>query len=419
MPLNSDEFRRTLPALSAAIPIAIIFVAVLSIVLTAAEALNLSEGQTSGWISVVYGLPAIPSIILTWRYRQPLLLTGNVFAVIFIASLGDRVRFAELAGASFLAGAIVLVAGTFGLTRRLATWIPAPIVHGLIAGAVTPFVINVFSSLSTSAGGETIPPEVPAMVAGVILGFFLSQRFLGSRLPPIFPALVVGLVVAAATGQFGPVPSTFSLPDLTPGWPEFSWSAVATATPVLVAVIVLQANLPSLIFIRSQGYRPPEGPINVVSGIGTMLGSFIGPLAVSLALPLVPLTAGPAAGEFRLRHRSIYIPAGVLLLITLLAGTAADLAALVPVPLLLTLAGLALVGVLVGALKEITRGPLILGPIFAFVIALSDISLLGLGPFFWSLVLGTLISMLVERDEWKALRADVGGSSGGPPDDQN
>lgn len=41
----------------------------------------------------------------------------------------------------------------------------------------------------------------------------------------------------------------------------------------------------------------------------------------------------------------------------------------------------------------------------AFVIALSNMSLLGLGPFFWSLVVGTLVTLLLERDAWNDLRA--------------
>ena len=67
--------------------------------------------------------------------------------------------------------------------------------------------------------------------------------------------------------------------------------------------------------------------------------------------------------------------------------TAADLAVLVPPVLLLTMAGLALLPALTVALREVTAGPLVLGPIFAFTIALSHMSLLGLGPFFWSLVI--------------------------------
>jgi benzoate membrane transport protein len=411
MAKGSGEFRRMLPALGAAVPIVIVFLAVLSIVLTAAgpQRLGLSDAQTSGWIVVVYGLPALPSLVLTLRFRQPMLLTGNVFAIIFFASLGDQFSFRELSGAAFLAGAIVSLIAAFGLTGRLAAWIPAPIVHGLVAGAVMPFVADIFSGLSTvDDQGADVAVRVPIMVGSALAAYLLSQRFFGPRLPAILPALVAGLVTAGLTGQFGHVPSSFALPDLAIEWPVFSPTAVASATPVLVALIFLQSNLPCVIYMRSQGYRPPERVINVVSGVGTMVASPIGPSAVSLAVPLVPLTAGPTAGEPSIRYRSVYLPAGALLLIALLAGTAADLAALVPPILLLALAGLALVGVLVSSLREIVRGPLLLGPIFAFAIALSDMRLLDLGPFFWSLVLGTGVSLLLERDEWVRLRLRTG-----------
>jgi benzoate membrane transport protein len=410
MAKGSGQFRRTLPALGAAVPITIIFIAVLSIVLIAAgpQGLGLSAVQTSGWIVVVYGLPALPSLILTFRYRQPLLLTGNVFAVIFFGSLGDQFSFQELSGAALLAGAIVLLIAVFGLTGQLAQWIPAPIVYGLVAGAVMPFVSDIFSGLSTvNDQGVVVAGRVPIMVGSAFVAYLLSQRFVGPRLPAIFPALVAGLAAAGLTGQFGRVPTSFELPDLAIGWPAFSLPALITATPVLVVLISLQSNLPCVIYMRSQGYSPPGRVINLVSGFATMVASLIGPSAVSLAVPLVPLTAGPTAGDLSIRYRSVYLPAGALLSIALMASTAADLAALVPQILLLALAGLALVGVLVSALREIASGPLLLGPIFAFTIALSDMRLLGLGPFFWSLVLGTGVSLLLERDEWKRLSAGV------------
>ena len=108
---RAGELRRSLPALIASIPVFIVFFAVLGIVLTAAgpEGLDLTDAQTSGWIAVLYGLPTLIALALTIRLRQPLLITGNIFAIIFFASLGDRVSFPELVGASVLAGAIVTV----------------------------------------------------------------------------------------------------------------------------------------------------------------------------------------------------------------------------------------------------------------------------------------------------------------------
>jgi benzoate membrane transport protein len=404
-----SEPRRTLPALAASIPVAIVFFAVLGIVLTAAgpNGLGLTDGQTSTWIAVLYGLPTLVALVLTLRYRQPLLLTGNIFAIIFFASLGDRIGLPEVTGATMIAGAILLAAALFGLVDRIAAWIPAPIVQGLIAGAVMPFVIAVFSSLSTTVDGVHVSYEVPAMVGAALLAYLVSQRVLGTLIPAIVPAFGAGLVVAALTGQLGSFPTSFDPPALEIVRPAFSWTAIATVTPVLVALLTVQSNIPSMIYIRSQGFRPPERPINVVSGVGTILGSFLGPVAVSLALPPVLLTAGPTAGPRALRYRTVFLPVAAGVVIALFAGTAADLAVLVPRTLLLALAGLALLGALVVALREITLGPLVLGPLFAFAIALSNMTLLGLGPFFWSLVLGATTSLLFERDGWKQLHAEI------------
>lgn len=396
-----------MPALIAGLTVAIVFAAVLSIVLTAAGAhgMDLSARRTSGWIALVYGLPMIPSLALSLRYRMPLLLTGNVFALIFFASLGDRFAFSELAGSAMLAGAILLITSILGLTGRLAAWIPGPVVQGLIAGAVMPFVIGIFTNLSTSNDAGRIPVEVPLVAGAAALAYLVSQRLLGRRIPPILPAFVAGLLMAVVTGQIGTFPALFDAPGLGLVHPRFTWTAIFTTTPVLLAVMTIQANVPSVVYLRSQGFAPPERLLNVVSGVGTLAGSLLGPVAVSLALPPVLLTAGPEAGDREIRYRSVFVPVVAGLAIALFAGAATDLAILVPSVLLLTMAGLALVPALTVALRAITAGPLILGPLFAFAIALSDISVLGLGPFFWSLVVGTLVSLLFEREGWRQVRA--------------
>ena len=401
-----SELRRSTPALVAGFTVAIVFVAVISIVLTAAgpRGLALSDRRTSGWIAMIYGLPLIPAVVLTWRHRMPLLFTGNIFALIFFASLGHRESFAELTGAAMLAGAVVLVTAVLGVTGWLASWIPTPVVQGLIAGAVLPFVIDVFSSLATSSQGSPVPVGVPIMVGAAVLAFLVAPRVLGSKLPPILPAFVVGLVVAAVTGQLGSLPSLFGLPSFQIVRPELSWTAVLTITPVLLAVMTVQSNVPSVIYLRSQGFDPPERLINVVSGAGTVIGSVFGPVLVSLALPPLLLAASPAAGEHEIRYRAIVLPVLVGLSIAVFAGTAAEIAVLIPPVLLLTMAGLALLPALTSALRDLTAGPLLLGPLFAFAIALSDMTLFGLGPFFWSLVIGTAVSVVFERDGWRQLR---------------
>ena len=391
--LSTDTVRRNLPAIGAATRLIIIMVTVLSIPLTAAEVLGLSEKQTSSWILAIYGLPAFLSLVMSITYRQPILLTGNIFMIIFIAQLADRVDYPDVVGASILAGVAVLLLSILGLTAQIAALIPMPIVFGLLAGAVTPFVVDIF----------TIAGNTPLLVGGTFLTYLASRYLLGKRIPAIVPALIAGLIIAALTDKY--IQTTISpsvdIPAITR--PEFELSTILNLTPVFIILITLQANLPSLRFMESQDYDPPEFAINSVSGVGTVLGSFLGPTGVSLSLPATSLVAGPDAGELQIRYRSVYLAGGAALFVGLLSGLAADLKSILPLPLLTTLVGLAVVDVLSNALKEITQGPVVLGPLFAFVIALSDISLLGFGPFFWSLVIGTAITRLLEQDALQQL----------------
>ena len=337
--LSLDTLQRWLPGFCTTIPLIIISIAVLSILLAAAQEMHLSEAEVTSWILAFYGLPGLLSLLLAIRYHQPLLLTGSVGVIIFIASLGGHLSYPELVGASIVASAGVLLTSALGLTGRIAAWIPTPIVLGVLAGAVIPFVSGIFTYLG----------DAPALVGGTFLAYLWGHRKLGTRLPAILPALVAELAIAALTGQLGEVPARLALPVPTVTTPVFSVHAIATATPVLVILITLQSNLPTVVFLQNQGYHPAERVIDTVSGVGTLVGSLLGPTAVSLSLPATALAAGPDAGEHQLRHRSIYLASGVMILTGLLAGIAAVLPEIIPLPLLLEHAGLAVVGVLANA----------------------------------------------------------------------
>lgn len=397
MDTDSDIRRAWMPAVGITIRNIIIFVAVLAIPLAAAQELSLSPSQTTSWILIVYGLTGLVSVVLAVVYRQPLLMTGNLFALIFVASLGSEFSFGEIIGAYIVAGLGVLIISLLGLTGRLATWLPAPIVFGLLAGAILPFMVRIFSLLG----------EEPLLVGGTFLAYLLGQKFLGNRLPAILPALIVGLVITVVSGQLGQLPNDLSFipPQITR--PIFSLQAIITISPVIIVLMIVQANLPSLVFIRDQGYQPPERVVDLTSGLGTILGSLLGPVAVSLSLPATSLVAGPEAGQLQFRYYSAIMVAIGAIIIGLLAGAAAMVPEIFPEALLLTLAGLAVIGVLVNALQQITRGPLILGPVFAFAVASSQISWLGFGPFFWALIIGVFVSLLLEPEKLRSLQGEA------------
>ncbi|NNC43362.1 MAG: hypothetical protein HKO03_09020, partial [Acidimicrobiia bacterium] len=384
---------RASPSWGSVLSMTVILIAVLAIPLEAAGELGLSPGETASWIVSIYGLPTALAVALILRFRQPLLLTGNVFVLIFITRLGAQVNWDELIGASIVAGGVVLLLEPLGLTKKLIAWLPAPIVFGLLAGAVLPFFIRMFTEL----GRE------PILVGGTLLIYLLARVYVEPRIPAILPALVGGLLIAAISGDTTGISlaDVFTAPVFTR--PAFSLAAILTVTPVMVVLIEFQANAPSIVFLKENDYEAPEATITSISGLGTMFGSLLGPTGVSLSLPATALIAGPDAGAHDDRHLTALAAAGVGIAIAALASIAVQLASAIPAALLATGVALAVIGILENALQRVTSGPLTWGPLFAFSIALSDLTLFGLGPFFWAIAGGLIVSFILERDQWKAM----------------
>jgi benzoate membrane transport protein len=377
-----------------AVPLTIIVVAVLALPLATAQALAFTPPQTGSWIFALYAIPGVLSLVLTFAYHQPLFIGWNGLAIAFFASLAGQIHYADLLGATLVGGAVVAVLGALGLTARVAEIVPAAVVFAVVAASVMPFVVGVFDAMG----------QEPVIIGCTLAAYVLGRRFLDARIPPILPALVVGLVLTGAAGRYGTLPGGWSAPPLVLTQPTFSAEAILTVVPIFVALVALQANLTATVYLRSQGYRPPSRVVDVATGLGSALGSALGPVPICLVSLLTPLTAGPEAGERHVRHWSVYAVGVVLIVIALGAGIAAQLPSLLPMPLLLAIAGLGLVGVLAESLGEMVRGPLVLGPLFAFVAASSRLTLFGLGPLFWALVIGTGISLVLEGEALQASR---------------
>jgi benzoate membrane transport protein len=393
--LGTGRLPSYLPPLSVAIPITIFSLAALALPLATGHTLGLSTAQTTGWLLVLYGIPGVLSLLLTVAYHQPLLVAWHSAVVAFLASLVGHAQYSDLLGATLVGGLLVTALGALGLTHRVARLVPTPVVFAVVAANVLPFVAGIFTAL----GNE------PLVVGGTLVAYFLGRRFFGPRLPPVLPALIVGLALAAATGRFAPLPDGFALPRLEPTRPTFALPVLLAVVPVFVALTALQANLTAGVYLRAEGYAPPMRAIDVATGLGSAAAAFLGPAPICMGSLVTPLTAGAEAGERAVRPWSVYASAAGWIIIALGAGVAAELPAVLPLPLLLAVAGLALVGVLAQTLGEVTRGPLRLGPLFAFAVAASQLSLLGLGPLFWALLLGTAVSLLLEGEALRDGRA--------------
>lgn len=387
--------RSLLPAISVAIPILIFAITLISLLLAVAETFGLSTGQTSTLIVTSYGVSSLLSLAMTLAYRQPLFLIWSSTGLIFIASFANVYSYAEMLGATFVAGAAVLFLGVLGLSSWLAKLVPISIVLGILAGLVMPFVVRIFTDMDAE----------PVLVGTTVAAYLLARRLLPPRIPPLLPALIVGALVATLVGDLHHLSGNWALPRIVVMRPHFSWHAILTISPVLVVLMVALSNLSAVVYLRSQDYDPPERMIDITSGICTMMSAFVAPVPVNMGNFVTPLTAGPDAGVHHQRHWSVYVTSGGLLLVALTASLAGALPSAIPLVLLFAVAGLALISVLSNALTEMVRGPLRLGPLFAFVVASSKLSVGGFGSAFWALVIGMTVTLVLEQNEWRAARS--------------
>ena len=76
-----------------------------------------------------------------------------------------------------------------------------------------------------------------------------------------------------------------------------------------------------------------------------------------------------------------------------------------PPAFIATLAGLAMLRVLQSAFAVAFQGRFTLGALVTFLVTVADIPILNIGAPFWGLVIGYLLSRLLERDDFTAVRS--------------
>lgn len=394
VPSATAHSRLPMQAISSGLTLALLFVTGISILLAGAESFGLSEQQTTSLVVVNFALCALPSLALALLLRQPILVGPNITSFLFVVSLATTYSYPEVLGAVLVGGLIVILVAMLGLADRISALVPAPIVFGTVAGAVMPFVVGIFTSMS----------DAPVMLGSTVAAWLLARRWLPPRIPPILPAMAVGFGVAGARGDLQRIDG-WAFPTVTAVTPTFSWQAIVSIAPIVAIIIVASSNLAGIVYLRTQGYHPPERILHLATGASTVVGSLFGLAPNSMGSWVLALVAGPEAGPREQRNWSIYANAAGVVVLIAFAGIAAQVPALIPTELLLALAGLVLVAVLGQTLGEVTKGPLHLGPLFAFVVASSRLTLGGFGPVFWGLAIGMAVTLLLEQPAWQATRA--------------
>jgi benzoate membrane transport protein len=355
--------------------------------LGAAASFDLTPEAASSWFFIIWFTGAVSSILFTLRYRQPLAITWTIPGLVFLATVSDLYTLPEIAGASLAAGIMILALGFLGVGARLMRWLPLPIVMGMFVGSILGYATGIFEQLGAQ----------PWVVGAAIVGY-LGARGLGRTwLPPVGGAVVAGLAAAAVAGQVHPEAFRWSLPAVVPLVPAFDpGSLLAVSVPLVVMAIGI-GNVQGLGMLVNQGYRPPTNLLTIVMGINSIINAVFGGHPSTVARNGVAILAGDDAGPRDQRYVANLIASLFALFLALSAMTASALLEVFPISLVASLAGLAILSVLMDALQKTVATDLRLGAFFALIIAASPFTILGIGSAFWALVGGFLVSLLLER----------------------
>lgn len=376
---------------SALVAVVVGFGGSVAVVIAAAGSLGATEAQMASWITVLCISMAAGSLWLSWQSKMPVVLAWSTPGAALIAA-STGIDMAQAVGGFLVAGALIVLTGVIRPLGAAMARIPAALATALLAGVLFNFVVS----------------AVVDSVALVALGLPMVAAFLLVRLWSaawaVIAAICVGVGIVLASGMHGPLPPVaLSAPVLIA--PVFDAGvALGLALPLYIVTMASQ-NLPGIAVLRADGYAPPVPAILTVTGILSMLSAPFGGHTTSLAAITAAICTGPDAhpdpGE-RWKGGLVYGAgyAGLALIGASVVGIAASL----PPELITILAGLALIGPFMAALRAAFGGagdsfP----PALTFVVTASGVSIWSIGAPFWGLAIGLLAMGLA------GLRARAGG----------
>ena len=361
-----------------------------AVVLTGLRAVGATPDQASSGLLVLCVAQTVGIVWLARRYRRPLVLVWSTPGAALLASTGmvDG-GWPAAVGAFVLAGLLYVLTGLWPLLGRLISRIPPPIAQAMLAGVVVELCLAPVTSLVDN----------PAAVIPIVVAWLIGVRLFARWAVPVAflaAAVVIGVDLVRRSES---IAGSALLPHLELTKPDLSWAAIVGIAIPLYVVTMASQNVPGVAIMRSYDYEVPWRSSMLTAGVGTTIGAVAGGHSVNLAAISAALVAGPEGGHDPQQRWRTAQWAGITYLVLGLASAAiAALVAVAPVGVIETVAGLALLGTLVAALKAtVDRTDTREAAIVTFLVAASGITVAGVGSAFWAIVVGLVIHLVLSR----------------------
>ncbi len=377
--------------ISALVAVLVGFGGSVAVVLAAADAVGATRAQTTSWVAGLCLAIALSTAILSIRHRLPIVTAWSTPGAALIATTSG-IDFEAAVGAFVLAAVLMVLTAAFRPLARMIERIPTAVASAMLAGVLFGFVVAIFDHVT----------GVPALVLPLLALFVVACLF--SPAWAVLATLGLGVILAHMLGLTDPMEG-FRVSSFDVVRPRFDPAVLIGLGLPLYLVTIASQNLPGFAVLRAADYPVPSRPILAVTGLLSLITAPAGAHATNLAAITASICTGPDCHpdkDKRWLAGPIYAAGYVLL--ALFGASLVVLFTSFPQALIVTIAGVALAGPLVGALATSLASE---GDRFAagatFAVTASGITAFGIGAAFWGLVAGlALVGLDHARARWRA-----------------
>lgn len=352
----------------------------------AGHAAGLDAARIGSWIGSLSLVLGLGGAAYSLRTGLPIVMAWSTPGAALLVTALAGVPFPEAIGAFVLAAALTLACGLFGWIDPILRRIPGEVASAMLAGVLLNFGMGIFTNVG----------KQPALVLAMCAAYLVCRRW-----APRYAVLVVMAVAVAMAAGLGLIQVDqldWHLTEFVWTTPVFSMQAAVSLGVPLFVVAMASQNLPGLAILQAAGYRPPASRLVAATGLLGLLAAPFGAHSVTLGAISAAICTGPEAHAEPSKRYIAAATYGVsYFALSIVAGAVAVFFQALPAALLAALAGLALLGTIMGGMAAAMANPQRReAALITLLATASGFSFWGIGSAFWGLVAGLLAHTVFE-----------------------
>ncbi|MDB1112246.1 benzoate/H(+) symporter BenE family transporter [Pseudomonas extremaustralis] len=362
------------------------FISTFFIVLQGLYNVGASPHQAVTALAVLCLFQGIMGLVFSLATRKPYTFAWSTPGAAILLSYNQPLSgFEEAVGAFCMAGGLMLGMALVPRLSRYLEKIPVSLSSAMLAGVLLSLAKSFVPTFEQY-------PLIVGMVALVWLLLFIVK--------PLFSLPVSLCVLLAYFLIKQPLGHAVEVSDYRFEWvvPVFTLSSFINLSIPLFVVTLFSQNIPGYLIMRNNGYATHFPGTLFVTGLATSCASLLGCHGLNLAALTAAMCAGPLASSDRSLRYIASCAAGVsYLLMALFAAGLVSLLAVIPSPVILALAALAMFSTLADALRDALKQDLYYPAVATLMVTVYFPNFFHVSSSFWGLVLGTLFYLAYSK----------------------